>query len=206
MCLYIGNKKLGDFNAHNPIWGSEKTDANGKVIERALEKNNSVIINDGSGTRIDTHTGKISHLDLAITSPSLACKCAWNTEKNNLGSDHFFIDIKINLETNINEVHKNMEEESWSFKNIDWKKFKKICETDFDDSITSQNAQTFNENVMKTLENSIKKIVHKKRNRKHNPLPNQNSEEIFRHKTSKNTKRRKQKLRKQFGKQKIDLY
>ena len=162
---------VGDFNAHNPLWGSEKTDTNGKVIEKALEINNSVIINDGSGTRIDTHTGKISHLDLAITSPSLACKCAWNTEKNNLGSDHFLIDIKINLETNINEVHKNTEEDSWSFKNIDWKKFKKICEIDFDDSITSQNAQTFYENFMKTLENSIKKIVHKKRNRKHNPLP-----------------------------------
>ena len=51
---------MGDFNAHNVLWGSDKTDQNGKIIESALDKNNSIIINDGSGTRIDTHSGKIS--------------------------------------------------------------------------------------------------------------------------------------------------
>ena len=162
---------VGDFNAHNPLWGSDNLDSNGKLVERALEEYNSVILNDGSGTRIDTHTGKISHLDLSITSPPLAPKCVWSSSPNNLGSDHFVIDIKLNLEITDHAVEKDTEEHFWSFKNFDWDKFKKICETKFDDSIKSPNTQIFYDNFMNTLKNSIKEIIPKKRNRKRNPLP-----------------------------------
>jgi len=163
---------VGDFNAHNKLWGSEKTDQNGKVIETVLDKNNSVILNDGSGTRIDTHSGKISHLDLTITSSSLANKCTWNTEGNSLGSDHFLITIKITLENNIpNRQDIENKENSWSFKNFDWTKFKSLCDIEFEDSIVNQDVNIFYDNYMNILVKIIKKIMPKKNTRKHNPTP-----------------------------------
>lgn len=56
----------GDFNAHNALWGSEKMDSNGQVIEELLDEENLVCLNDGSKTRIEVSTGKESVLDLTV--------------------------------------------------------------------------------------------------------------------------------------------
>ncbi|KAL5020696.1 hypothetical protein ScPMuIL_002221, partial [Solemya velum] len=40
----------GDFNAHNPLWGSERLDAKGRVIDSLLEKTDLVLLNDGEGS------------------------------------------------------------------------------------------------------------------------------------------------------------
>jgi len=40
----------GDFNAHNTLWGSEKADGNGQVIEDLLDERNLVCLNYGSKT------------------------------------------------------------------------------------------------------------------------------------------------------------
>ena len=40
---------LGDFNAHNPLWGSENLDK-GKIIEDLLDGNDIALFNDGSMT------------------------------------------------------------------------------------------------------------------------------------------------------------
>ncbi|XP_035277579.1 uncharacterized protein LOC118229593 [Anguilla anguilla] len=48
----------GDFNAHNTLWGSDKTDYNGQVVEELLDGKHLVCINDGRNTRIDVNTGK----------------------------------------------------------------------------------------------------------------------------------------------------
>lgn len=46
---------LSDFNSHNGIWGSYKTDHRGLIIERLLEQdNNIVILNNNEPTRINT--------------------------------------------------------------------------------------------------------------------------------------------------------
>jgi len=39
---------LGDFNAHNPLWGSNKLDSKGKIIEDILLKFNLSVLNSGS--------------------------------------------------------------------------------------------------------------------------------------------------------------
>ena len=55
---------LEDFNSHNTLWGSENTDKNGLLVETFLNQHNLVLLNDGSPTRMDPHSGKMSHLDL----------------------------------------------------------------------------------------------------------------------------------------------
>ena len=51
----------GDLNGHSPLWGSSKTDCNGKIIEDIIEKHDLVCINNGSGTRMNTHRENNMH-------------------------------------------------------------------------------------------------------------------------------------------------
>lgn len=50
----------GDFNGHSTLWGSEKNDFNGNIIEDMLDKCELVCVNDGRATRIDLAKGKSS--------------------------------------------------------------------------------------------------------------------------------------------------
>lgn len=63
---------LGDFNAHCTMWGSEKTDYRGKTIEKILENENIVILNDTSPTHINLANGTLSCIDLTMCTSSLA--------------------------------------------------------------------------------------------------------------------------------------
>ena len=81
----------GDFNSHNALWGSNKIDKNGRLIEEFLNEKNLILLNDGEPTRLDPSTGKVSCLDLTFSTPRLATKCTWEATKHNFGSDHFIL-------------------------------------------------------------------------------------------------------------------
>ena len=49
----------GDFNAHNSLWGSEKNDRNGEIVEELLDGQNLVCVNDGKRTRIDVNWERV---------------------------------------------------------------------------------------------------------------------------------------------------
>ena len=53
----------GDCNAHNELWGSNSTDINGNTLAQFVDDNNLVLLNDGTGTRLDIRTGKSSALE-----------------------------------------------------------------------------------------------------------------------------------------------
>lgn len=89
---------LGDFNAHNQLWGSNKCDAKGKVIEDFVTEHNLVILNNGEHTRLDPRTGTTSAIDLTIISHDLASKLLWKAEPDTRTSDHFPIVISLPLE------------------------------------------------------------------------------------------------------------
>ena len=79
----------GDFNAHNPLWGSSRVDSNGSVLEEWMDKHGLVVLNDGRPTRYDIARNTSSHLDLLIASPSLARVGGWEVLGSNMGSDHY---------------------------------------------------------------------------------------------------------------------
>ncbi len=68
----------GDFNGHNTLWGSDRTDINGQIIEEMLDEKNLVCLNNGECTRIDVNTGKKSVLDLTLVSNSIEAICDWS--------------------------------------------------------------------------------------------------------------------------------
>ena len=82
------NVIVGDFNAKNKLWGSQSTDARGRLIDMFIDEEDLVCINNKCGTRINNN-GTLSHLDLALISSSLSAKVTFHVSQDSLGSDHF---------------------------------------------------------------------------------------------------------------------
>ncbi len=81
---------MGIFNGHNTLWGSDRNDINGQIIEEMLDEKNLVCLNNGECTRIDVNTGKESVLDLTLVSNSIAAICDWSVySEGTIGSDHY---------------------------------------------------------------------------------------------------------------------
>ena len=121
------NKKIflcGDFNSHNTLWGSILTDKNGEIVEDFLVNNELMILNDGSPTRLNPHSGNMSCLDLSFVSKEIGIRCMWYATKETHGSDHFVININIKVGKNIEQSSKSEDNDrgiTWSFMNANWK-------------------------------------------------------------------------------------
>lgn len=59
---------LGDFNAHNPLWGSDNLDRRGRLIEQFLDDENLILLNTGEGTYLNSRSNNFSSIDLTICS------------------------------------------------------------------------------------------------------------------------------------------
>lgn len=81
---------VGDFNSHNPLWGSRIKDTNGNTIEEFMDRWRLVYLNDGRPTRFDIRTGNVSCIDLALASSELARVGEWDClDRYTIGSDHY---------------------------------------------------------------------------------------------------------------------
>ena len=138
----------GDFNSHNSIWGSNKTDKNGREIEEFLTDNNLVFLNDGTPTRQDPSIFLTSCIDLTIVTRNLSSKCNWSVNNQILSSDHFLISIDIILQKN-NPTTSNGTQflQNWSYQKANWDKYKDI--------LNNVVYETFDNNVQKMYDNFI---------------------------------------------------
>ena len=86
---------VGDFNSHNSIWGSLKTDKKGRIIERIADDWMLTIMNleKRKPTHINHQNGNNSSIDLSICSPIIDGYFEWDTADNIYRSDHFPIVI-----------------------------------------------------------------------------------------------------------------
>ena len=57
---------MGDFNAHNPIWGSRVQNNKGKIVEDILNQEGLCIFSDGSDTYLHPGNGSYSAIDLTL--------------------------------------------------------------------------------------------------------------------------------------------
>ena len=62
---------MGDFNGHNPLWGSKTTTNKGKKLEDFISQEGLCIFNDGTDTYLHPGNGSYSAIDLTVTYPSL---------------------------------------------------------------------------------------------------------------------------------------
>ena len=104
MCKIINslpNPKIivGDFNAHNTVWGNESTDRRGRILEAIFVEQGLNVMNSGSAT----HTSGTA-IDLTVASPLLAVDMQWEVLLSPLSSDHFQILITLRSKSNQNNL------------------------------------------------------------------------------------------------------
>ena len=117
-----------DFNAHSTLWGSERTDANGLIVEEFIEDKGLVCVNDGRGTRYDCVQNKESVIDLTMTSNEIASITAWEVlNKTLMCSDHYPINVKIGVELQREE---DMRLPRWKIDKANWELSQELTRKD----------------------------------------------------------------------------
>ena len=85
---------VGDFNAHHPLWGSNKVIEKAKLSKMHVLSNlNLCILNDGSNTYLHPGNGSYSSIDLTIVDP-LLLDFHWTVHCDLCGSYHCPIIVK----------------------------------------------------------------------------------------------------------------
>ena len=113
---------LGDFNAHNPLWGGSTLNDKGRVIEAIIDSNPVTLYNDGSMTFHNIHLNQLSAIDLSLCSSSITLDFNWSVNEFLNGSDHFPIHLKYAINTPTESPPK------WKVEEADWVKYS-ICAT-----------------------------------------------------------------------------
>ena len=113
---------MGDFNAHNPLWGSNNTNDRGKKIEEDfLAQENLCFLNDGSDTYLHPGYGSYSSIDLSICDPSLLLDYSWQVHDDLCGSDHFPIIIEGT------DSSTQYRPQRWKLHKADWPRYRASC-------------------------------------------------------------------------------
>ncbi|MEO1419229.1 MAG: reverse transcriptase family protein [Bacteroidota bacterium] len=109
---------LGDFNAHSQLWGCNTSDPLGSIMENILTTNDIVLLNDGSMTYHNIHSGVSSAIDLSLCSSNLALDFNWSVDEYLNGSDHFPIHLKYVENSPSPSLPK------WKEQDADWDKYR----------------------------------------------------------------------------------
>ena len=109
---------VGDFIAHNSLWGSSLTCQRVALLEQLLLANNLILLNTGEPTYICMTTGSTSSIDLALCSQSIAPHLDWTFLSDLHGRDLFPVIIHISMPRPALEHAPH-----WIFAMADWVKF-----------------------------------------------------------------------------------
>jgi hypothetical protein len=109
---------LGDFNSRNTLWGSNFTDRRGKTIEKLLEDDSIVLLNDGNYTRHNVTHNNFSAIDLSITSSSLGGTIDWSFQTAYNSNDHWPITLRL-----LKSQPSEKSTPKWLLRNPDWPSF-----------------------------------------------------------------------------------
>ena len=60
---------VGDFNAHNTLWGSSSTTRSGTEVEKFIDLCNLCLLNNGEPTRVNLASDSMSAIDLSLCDP-----------------------------------------------------------------------------------------------------------------------------------------
>lgn len=111
---------VGDFNAHSPLWGSEKSDTRGQLIEDFILSSDICLLNSCKPTYCSPRSGKMSFLDLAFSSPSLFNDFKWDVLNNPYSSDHLPAIISLSSSPSVMPT----KPKRWKLHLADWELFK----------------------------------------------------------------------------------
>lgn len=134
---------LGDFNAHNPMWGRDATasDERGDIIERFLDAHHLVLLNTGQNTHFSLSHNSESAIDLSICSPQLSVLFEWSVDSDIYNSDHYPIKLQTTFSPEDDEVRGSVPR--WNLQRADWVKFQQFCNIDYEQFISPEQGIKF---------------------------------------------------------------
>lgn len=154
----------GDFNAHNPLWGSKSKDKNGAVLEDFFDNHSLVMLNDGRATRFQVGSGKLSCLDLTFASAELARCGEWDLmDCYTMGSDHFPILSRFGRELKVEE---GGGVERLDYCKADWDRFRQELFVGLGEVCSEGNVEEWSRSFCYTVSKAVQKSVPVKRSRK----------------------------------------
>ena len=112
---------LGDFNAHNKLWGCSHNSNRGNIIEDFIGRHDLCYFNDKSPTHIHAATQTPSALDHTFCHPSLYLDFNWEVGEDLCGSDHFPIFLQHSLAESGTKLPR------WKLHRADWETFQALC-------------------------------------------------------------------------------
>lgn len=162
---------VGDMNAKNRLWGSDKNDARGSALEDAITTHNYVVLNTGQGT-YQTYGGSMTHIDVSLTSTQLATRCRWMTWNNTMGSDHVPIIITINARPE----KQLFSGPKWKFAKADWITFRRFIDdkvetTEFNNDDVNQLNSKVTDVIIEAAKKSVPETKKTALSRRQKPLP-----------------------------------
>lgn len=86
---------MGDFNAHNPLWGSSRTNERGRLIERLIHTTDISILNSGAPTHYHQQTDTFSTIDLTLCSSDIFLDFTYKVNDSLHDSDHYPIHLDL---------------------------------------------------------------------------------------------------------------
>ena len=111
------------------MWGCDKIDARGRVIERLIYEGHLGIFNSGTRTHFVMPSGSTSALDLSLASPQLLPLFTWHLADDPLGSDHFPVWLKHDSGTELGARSRR-----WNMRKAEWHDFS----SDVEEQIASE--------------------------------------------------------------------
>ena len=148
----------GDFNAHNSLWGADnKTNPRGRLIEKWLEDNNLITLNNGEPTFHRLTSSTYTTIDLSIITPDLINDATFYVHEDSWGSDHFPIFTTFRNSTLNDENPSTQPHKSWNFEKANWELFRNLCKQHINKDIEDDDINIYNKNL---TEAQLKKPIH----------------------------------------------
>ena len=144
---------VGDFNGHNPMWGSTISNNVGQIVEDILMSTDSSLLNTGEETHEHLQTGSSSCIDLCILSSALQASYEWQREDELFGSDHYPIIVK-----EIDNLIPIDLPKRFLYKKADWSLFSALTDRNYDELMNyplEDKISSFTEIVLEAAKTSI---------------------------------------------------
>lgn len=110
---------VGDFNAHNTLWGSADISARGRLVEDFLDRTNMIVANNGKHTRVPYCEGqRFTAVDLCICDTHFLPIISWDVDDDAHNSDHLPNLIKF-----LNRSCPPSQRQKWKLDDVTWDSF-----------------------------------------------------------------------------------
>ena len=144
-----------DANSRHMLWGSDRCDRRGMVWERLIRMHELCVLNNGSATRIDDYTGLYSHIDVTLTSGSLAPCATWQTDEDPHDSDHFPMYVMFDFDDVLTASTDLFY--GWNLNKANWSEFRDKCILRFDEQLGVDNYRVMAEAILSAAAETVPK-------------------------------------------------